>query len=208
MPKEASAARPKPASVSDRSAIGAAACRLRTPANAAPRAPAIASTVIAEQAAPDVKPAVRENTRKAPTARTAADAACVRYSAKRTVGTTRPPRTRAAPAGLSAARALALSLIGGRIVSSQTSPLPAEDTRPEEAQAAEERRAQDTQAVAQARYETNRRGLREVRAGTAHLADRKSEIDRLAQDLVVEHEAVRILQDRQGLEHPPGEGAE
>src|SRR5439155_24180124 len=123
IPTAASAASPKPASVSARSAIGAAACRLRRPANAAPRAPAIASTVIAEQAAPDVNPAVRENTRKATTARIAAPAACVRYSAKRTVGTTKPPRGGAAPVGLSAPWALALSLIGGRIVSSQTPPL-------------------------------------------------------------------------------------
>src|SRR5947208_9471926 len=167
-PTETRAARPNPASVSARRASGAGACRLRTPASAAPREPAIASTVIAGQAAPEVKPAVRENTRNAATSRMAAAAACVRYRAKSTVGTTKAPRAACGRPGAGAASAFPIAIIGWRIVSSQAPALPPEDPRlgePQPAQAVQRRRAQAPQTVAHAGSETDRRGLREVLAG-------------------------------------------
>src|SRR5262245_52178316 len=120
------------------------------------------------------------------------------------VGGIIPPQAFPPTAGAAVTRALWLSLMRGRIVSSlprpsggisfpprgdlvtrgsQRPPVRAEDPRAGQSparQTVQEGRAQHSQAVADAREEIDRGRLREVPAGTAHLADREPEVDRLA----------------------------
>src|SRR5207245_2964003 len=92
----------------------------------------------------------------------------------------------------------------------ESSPFPLEDRRGAHSPAAhseDKPGMKDSQAIADASPKAYRGGLRKIAARAADLADRKAEVDRLAEHLVVEDEAVGILPERQRLENPPGERA-
>src|SRR4029077_15240153 len=68
-------------------------------------------------------------------------------------------------------------------------------------------RLQHTQAVDDASEEVDGRGLGEVPSGARNLADPEPKAETLREHLVVEHESVGVLEQRQCLEHVPAERA-
>src|SRR5208282_100582 len=66
-----------------------------------------------------------------------------------------------------------------------------------------ERRAQAPEAVFQAPAEIDRRGLREILRGAAHLANREPVPENLCEHLVVEHKVVGVFGQWQRLQDFP-----